>query len=290
MGDTLRKHRYQVPIPVRNSDVEALDQCAGKWVLSLIHERDAAPASFFILGLQLHESLEVAINLDCDLDQTITHARAGLALKIEEADASRMIESSRRGLDTIEDDLVEFIRNWFRFVHPDSEDRLDAYNDLAWPPATEVSFQRDDGPPVWGQVDAIFDAKDGGKVLVDWKTSASKQRSSEQLWFYIYGLGLPTTTRAWYHNVARVQKRAAIQEAEPYPGDEHVIDRAERALDKKYRILDTGRVSFQPGPLCNFCVVRDHCPKEGPHPRQALDDLTRAMPLLRPLEEVIEAA
>lgn len=290
MGSTPRAHRFQVPLATRSTDIDSLAQCPGSWLLRLIHEKDQMPASYFILGSQLHESIEVAINLDLDEDWAVRHLTAGLEREIERVGDGPVLESSKRGMDTIIEDGQRMLSNWFRFTHPDSPKRHPAYDSLVWPPATEVPFQRNDGPPVWGQVDAIFDVKNSErKALVDWKSSSSKQKSSEQLWFYAYGLGLPDAD-AWFHNVDRVQLRAVIQKADPYPGDAHVIERATWAQDTKQRILDSGRVQFEPSFLCNYCPVRSWCPKEGDNTEANLAALTRAMRLLRPMDEIPEAA
>lgn len=291
MGSTPRRHRYQVPMSTRSTDVDSLAQCPGSWLLRLIHEKDQMPASYFILGDKVHQTIEVSIQLDLDLDWATRHLTAALEREIERVDGLPVLESSRRGMDTIIEDGQRMIANWFRFTHPDSPKRAPIYNEYQWPPETEVEWHNMGiRYPTWGSTDAIFTSKDGeSKAIVDWKTSASAQKGYDQLHFYRYGLGLPEA-RAWFHNVDRVQLRAVIQEAPEYCGDDAVLARIEFAESTKDRILDTGRVSFTPDWYCNFCPVRDACPKEGPNPRQALDDLTRAMPLLRPLEEVIEAA
>lgn len=287
MGDTIRRHRYQMPMATRNSDIQTLEQCPGKWVLSLIHEKDQTPASYFLLGLQLHESIEVAINLDLDEDWAIRHLTEGLARELERVGDGPVLESSKRGLDTIIEDGQRMLSNWFRFVHPDSPKRAPIYNDYAWPPKTEVEW-RNEGVeyPTWGSTDAVFTTHDGkGHAIVDWKSSSTKQRSDDQLHFYRYGLGLPGA-RAWFHNVDRVQLRSVVQEAEPYPGDNAVLLRIKRAEETKERILERRRVEFNPDWWCNFCPVRQHCPKESDYPDRALANLERAVRYLVPITEI----
>lgn len=274
-----------------------MQQCPGRWVLTCFNEKDQAEASFFILGSQLHETIEVAINLDLDLDQALRHVAAGLDRELERIkDATRVLESSKRGIDTMHDDAARMLRNWYKFVHPDSPKRHEIYDDYHWPPKTEAPFRVHPWGtkyPIWGSIDAIFStAHDTGVgLIVDWKSGTSRQRDSHQLHFYQYGIGLQRSNAA-FHHLDRVRKSAVIQMADPYPGDDVVRQRIIATEAIKDGILEDGHVTFNPDWYCNYCPVQQFCPEDGDvRNREAnLEALTRQLKLARPMEAMPEVA
>jgi hypothetical protein len=275
----------------RSTDVAMMGQCPGRWVLTNFMEQQQAEASFFILGTQLHESIEVAINLDLDEDQTLRHARAGIERELERiADAERVIESSKRGFDSMHEDAERMLRNWFKFVHPDSSKRLPIYDEYAWPPRTEVAFilpPQGHSYPVWGSIDAMF-FKGPNIALADWKSGTSRQRSSDQLHFYEYGLNTLEAGAAWFHHLDKVQARSIIQHADPYPGDDAVRQRILATEAIKDAICNGEYPQFNPDWYCNYCPVQHHCPVEGDvrNREQNMVNLRRMLQLARPMTEI----
>jgi len=268
MGSTPRPHRYAIPMATRSTDVSTLAQCEGSWLLKLFYEKEQAEASFFILGSQLHETIEVAIVMDLDLDGAQRHLNAALDRELERVDASgkRRIESSKRGFDTMHEDGERMLGNWFRSVHPDSAKRHPIYDGYEWPPETEVGWRRNAGTthPIWGSIDAVFLHKTdlARLALVDWKSSTSKQRDSNQLHYYMYGYGHMPNDEAWFHHLDRVRNDAIIQMADPYPGDDVVRQRILDTEAAKQRILE-GEVTFTPDWYCGYCPVQEFCPADG---------------------------
>jgi hypothetical protein len=264
-------------------------------------EKEQAEASFFILGTQLHETIEVSIVMDLDLDQALTHVRAGIDRELERVAASDAprIETSKRGFDTMHDDAERMIGQWFWSVHPDSDKRLEIYDEYAWPPSTEHAWMRNDkhcAYPVWGSVDAVFHGKEslqqrpgrGAAILiVDWKSGASRQRSSDQLHFYMFGTGW-VDARAAFHHLDKIQKRSIIQMADPYPGDDAVRQRILATEAMKDGILEDGHVPFNPSFLCNYCPVQHVCPADGdPRNRDKNEEnLRRVLRLAKPMVEI----
>ena len=193
MGSTARQHRYQVPLTNRSTDLSVLTDCPGKYLLTLLHEKDQANASFFGLGTLLHEGIELAIDSDLSKDYTVktwVPDRVVEVLKAFDESDRRLIQSSQRGIDTMLDDAQRMMAQWFDKVHPDSKTRLPIYDDYEWPPQTEVFFY-DSKKNVWGSVDAVFQhaTKPAVRAIVDWKSGTKKQKTSFQLHFYLYGLG-----------------------------------------------------------------------------------------------------
>jgi hypothetical protein len=235
--------------------------------------------------------------MDLDLDQALTHARAGIDRELERiADAPRKIESSKRGFDSMHDDAARMLRNWFKFVHPDSDKRLEIYDEYAWPPKVEVPFTVDPylagtQYPVWGSIDAVFLPVSGESVaIVDWKSGTSKQRNSDQLHFYQFGY--KGDTPAWFHHLDRVRKGSIIQEADPYPGDDVVRQRILATEAIKESILDDGYVNFNPDWYCNYCPVQHVCPADGDvrNRETNLTNLSRMLHLARPMETIERVA
>ena len=289
MGSTERNHRFQVPMTVRSTDISMLDQCAGRWALTLIHEKDQAEATFFELGTTLHDRIEAAIDHDHDLDIALAKGHASLDMWIDRVvgGVNRVLETSKRGLNTIHDDFERMLKNWFKFVHPDSDKRLDIYDDYEWPPSTEMEFY-DPNKKVWGSIDAVFIGKGANPwAIVDWKSGTQKQKDSSQLHFYTYGGGYGTNIEAWFHHLDRVQPRAIIQLADPYPGDDTVEWRIEGAREAKANLCDGNMPEFNPDWYCNFCPVQDFCPADGDTRNRDKNrtELERVLPLFRPLNE-----
>lgn len=291
MGSTPRKHRYQLPLATRSTDVAMMHDCPGRWVLTHFKEADQAEASFFALGSALHEGIEAAVLHDLDLEAATDLMLNGLHIWISGLPGKRVLESANRGVETILDDARTMLANWFTFTHPDSAKRLDIYDEYEWPPRVEVSFLADIGTkyPVWGQVDAIFDKKDSTSIaMVDWKSSRGRQRSSDQLHFYQAGYGYMEGDLAWFHNVARVQGRSVIQMADPYPGDAHVRQRILATEAIKDSIIEGGYPHFNQSALCNWCTVQDFCPVDGAvqNREQNMVDLRQMLRLARPMIDI----
>lgn len=282
--------QYTLPMPTRSTDVRQIHHCPGGWLLSKFCQQ--TPASFFLLGSQVHSTVERSILNDLDLDQALAHARAGIDRQLAQLIPGQLVvESSKRGFASMHDDAVGLITNWFRFVHPNSPDRLEIYNSYEWKPQTEVPFLRSAESagtkyPVWGIVDALFAAKDGSHhAVVDWKSSVSIQDSDYQLGHYRFGLNLPTA-RAWYHNLDKTRAGAVIQEAHDYPGDPAVRQRIVATEAVKEGILEDRRVPFIPSSLCSYCPSQQACPVRGTRAtREAnLDALRRMLHLATPME------
>ena len=306
MGSTPRPHRYAIPMATRSTDVSVMGDCPGRFALTCFYEKEQAEASFFILGSQLHETIEVSIVMDLDLDQALTHARAGIDRELERIeDAPRKIESSKRGFDSMHDDAARMLRNWYRFVHPDSDKRLEIYDEYQWPPATEVPFHVPAGKgtryPQWGRIDAAFIPKSHDfadqRALVDWKSGTSKQRTSDQLHFYERGYRLAVAPavvgiKSWFHHLDRVRKGSIIQEADPYPGDDVVRQRILATERVKESILEDGYVNFNPDWYCNYCPVQHVCPADGDVRNREINltNLSRMLSLSRPMETIERVA
>lgn len=286
MGSTPRQHRYQLPMATRSTDAATVHECPGKWVLSNFYEKEKADASYFMLGSQLHETIECCILLDLDEDQAIRHLNAGLEQKLAQAEGKRIIETPKRSLMSMAEDAERLLGNWFTSVHPDSSKRHPIYDEYEWPPKVEEPFIRDVGTahPIWGSIDVLWTSKGTTKhhAITDWKSGTSRQRSYDQLHFYRFGLG-EGNIPAWYHRLDAVQARAMIQMAEDYPGDDAVRQRVLATEAIKQAVLDDGRVSFNPGPLCNYCPVQEFCPSEGKDRKKNLQNLESMLGYARPL-------
>lgn len=265
MGSTPRNHRYQIPLATRSTDISTIAQCPGSWALKLFYEKEQAEASYFHLGSQLHETIEVAINMALDQDWALRHLNAGFDRRLEVlAAASHVLESSKRGVDSMRDDGERMLKQWFWSVHPDSSKRLPIYDEYEWPPATEFPFNADVGTkyPAWGSVDAVFVDSMGGEAVVDWKSGTAKQKSSDQLHYYMLGLG-GYVERGWYHRLDMKQPRSIIQMADPYPGDDVVRQRILATEAVKDSLVEGKYPKFIPSALCNWCPVQKFCPADG---------------------------
>ena len=276
-----------------------MGQCPGRWTLTNFYEAEQAEASFFILGSLLHATIEVAINMDLDEDWALQHYGAALDAELERVDASpaRRIESSKRGFDTLREDGERMLRNWYRSVHPDSAKRHPIYGNYSWPPRTEVGFiaqPPDTSYAVWGSIDALFTQADDGPpyAVVDWKSGSSRQRSSDQLHFYLYGIDSQVVEDAWFHHLDKVRNSAIVQMADPYPGDEVVRQRILETEAAKERIVAGHMPQFNPGFLCNYCPVQQFCPADGdvrarPENKRKLQSMLQ---LVRPMETIERVA
>jgi hypothetical protein len=274
MGSTLRKHRYQVPVTTRSTDVSQMEQCSGRFFLALFNEKEQANASFFGLGSALHESIERGILEDMKLPDMITDVENRVVAFLGEAKANerRIIETSKRGMDTMLEDADRMIVNWFNHVHPAGNDRHPIYDDYEWPPMVEHRFERTANSagtqyPVWGSVDALFEHKiphdeESHYMIVDWKSGTQKQRSDFQLHFYRFGLGMGDVP-AHYHHLDRVRKNAIVQVGDAYPGDPEMARLITETEQIKLAVLDGGKPEFIPSFLCNFCPVQDFCLADG---------------------------
>ena len=270
MGNTLRDHRYQIPLATRSTDISTMETCPGRFVLSLYHDHDEAHASFFGLGSALHETIENTILLDWDLKRAIKNVKAKVRTFLAEARRSerRIIETSKRGMDTMLSDAERMIINWFNHVHPDGDDRHPIYDDYMWPPKVEQTFERTAESagtqyPVWGSVDSLFTGKVANKwMIVDWKSGTQKQRSDFQLNFYRFGLGMAGPDDH-FHHLDRVRKNAIVQQADPYPGDPEMARLITETEQIKLGILDGEIPDFTPSFLCPYCPVQEYCPVEG---------------------------
>jgi hypothetical protein len=278
----------------RSTDVSMMGQCPGRWVLTNFYENQQVEASFFILGTALHETIEVAINMDLDPDWAMKHLLAGLDRELERVAASDVprIESSKRGFDSMHEDAERMLRNWFRSVHPDSDKRHPIYDEYEWPPRTEVAWDRlpqGHSYPAWGSIDALWTSKGVTKhhAITDWKSGTSRQRSSDQLDFYRFGLGHGDMP-AWFHHLDKVRNSAIIQMADPYPGDDAVRQRIIATEAIKEGILEDGHVTFNPDWYCGWCPVQHHCPADGDYRNreQNMVHLSRMLKLARPMETI----
>jgi hypothetical protein len=279
----------------RSTDVSMMQQCPGRWVLSNFYEADQAPASFFMLGTQLHETIEVAINLDLDLDQALAHASAGIDRQLEALPPGvQVVESSQRGLDTMRDDADRMMRQWFRTVHPDSDKRLEIYDEYEWPPQTEVPFMFSSDLagtryPVWGSVDAIFKAKDSVEhALVDWKSGTSRQRTDDQLHYYMFGLSTLEVQTAWFHHLDKQRKGSIVQEVGPWPGSDAIRQRILATEAIKDEVVAGKYPKFNPDWYCNWCPVQQVCPADGDYRNREENaaNLRRMLKLARPMVEI----
>lgn len=298
MGSTPRRHRYQIPLPTRST--EASTECFGRLALSWFNEKEQTPASYFILGDVLHRGIEHAIAHDTEpdmmevwlqreIDRIIkcAHCRGAGCGYCEGLGRIVGLESSKRGFDTIYDDAIRMMYNWFAKVHPDSSKRHPIYDDYVWPPTTEVSFQRYVGTryPIWGSADTVFEAKAEGApfeapgyfLIVDWKSGTQRVKSDFQLNFYRLGLAMPKA-RAGFHHLDRVRDGAVFQEAADYPGDDAILDAIRKVEDQKASLLAKKLPTFTPDWYCNYCPVQDLCPADGdPRNRDANKDRLRRM-------------
>lgn len=293
MGSTPRQHRFQIPMATRSTDVAELKKCPGSWLLKHTREAEQSEATYFELGSALHEGIEVTILEDLDLDQALALVTGRIEDWLADLGDAPVLESSKRGVDTILQDSERMMRSWFKWVHPDSDKRHPTYEDYAWPPRVEVPFQRWAKGlryPVWGSIDAVFEHKYTAdhSAIVDWKSGSSRQRDSNQLHFYQFGLERRAAegVRAWFHHLDRKQGRSVIQEADPYPGDSVVRRRIQAAEDMKTQIVNGGPVPFKPDWYCNYCPVQHVCPKEGVDPSANRATLRRTLKLVKPLREI----
>lgn len=288
MGSTPREHQYQIPLPTRSTDVTTLKECPGKYLLQLLHEDEQVPAVYFGLGSACHETIERTILEDLDLSAALVDVERRIRRWMETeipGGSLTVLESSTRSLETMHDDASRMIHNWFHFVHPDSDKRLDIYKDYHWPPKVEVPFQNP-GDYTWGSVDALFSLRNNHSpmsheyLIVDWKSGARVPKSNFQLDFYRKGLQLPEA-RAGYHMLDRVRPNNVFIEAGPYV-DIPVKAGITRAVAEKASMLSQIMPDFNPGWQCGYCTVRPFCPAKGDNPkknrRQLRKDLKKMVP------------
>lgn len=277
MGDTKRNHIYEIPMATRSTDVSMMNQCAGRWALTLLREPEQADASFFIRGEGLHRAIEIAIKRNVDLDKMKTWIDTWIQQTLEQLGSRRSIESSRSGFDTMSEDAERMLTNWFRFVHPDSDKRHPLYDDYEWPPRVELPFERSINTgtryPVWGSIDALFTSKGMTKHhrIVDWKSNTQKPDSHFQLQFYRFGMGLGNTP-ANFHMLDRIRQPSIVVEAEDYPGDDFIRKAIHETENVKLRLLDGVIPDFNPDWYCNYCSVQHLCPVDG-DPRNRKENL-----------------
>lgn len=270
MGTTPRQHEYMIPLHTRASDVTTLTKCVGQWFLAHFYESIRADATYLIIGQAVHQTIETAVSdglpetwalqnvantIGTMFDDSQAAGRRMISTKTKPADRERLLAAG--GL---------LIRNWYRQVHPGSDERLGIYDDYEWPPRVEVAFHAGD---VWGTIDAVFDHKDGGgkRAYVDWKTGQRKS-DSYQMHHYVYGSGAdPNLTETWFHHLNR--PRATIQYADVYPGHGAVAAVVAAAAALKRSVLaDPAQTVFATSTLCNYCAVQEYCPVEGWGERQ----------------------
>lgn len=291
MGSTPRQHLNQIPMPTRSTEAGA--ECEGRTYLSYLREDMVRPASFFILGDVLHRIIVDSINRDYDLDM----ARDGVVLLLDyELGAVRdqvMVTGSQRSVSSMHEDADRMITNWFAHVHPDSEKRHPFYDDLMWPPKTEVRFnssERGTRYPVWGSIDAVFSYKGAldGVAIVDWKSGVKKPNDQFQLDFYRFGAGLTNATAA-YHMLDRVRKSSIVVVADPYPGDTYIREAISKTERTKATVVAGMMPTFSPGWQCSYCPVQHICPADG-DPRNRKKNKKDLIQILRKAEPMREIA
>lgn len=299
MGSTPRQHRLQVPLPTRSTDVTVLEQCPGRWALTLFNEDRQAEATFFALGTALHETIEEAILLDLDQGEALDTVEHKLDLWVESLTARepgsvlRVIQSSKRNLDTVYADAPRMVENWFNFVHPNGQRRHPIYDGYEWPPKVEKKFVNKGAGlhGIWGSIDAVFTPKPPTlrAMIVDWKSGTQKQKSSFQLDFYRYG-DRRQGAKAVFHHLDRVRHSAMIQEADEYPGHVAMEDRIRAADELKLDLLDGIMPAFNPDWYCSYCPVQEFCPADGPieNREENGQQLSQLIQWARPLTEIGE--
>jgi hypothetical protein len=243
------------------------------------------PATYFGLGSALHETIERTITVNLDLDQALADVEKRIGKWLEEADLTRVIESSVRTIDSMYGDARRMMHNWFNFAHPWSPKRHPVYEEYQWPPATELPFKSHAG--TWGSVDTLYYPKKDTtpRLIVDWKSGARPPKSDFQLNFYRRGLS-EEEARAGYHMLDRVRVKSVFLEAAPFTNALPIIANIGRAKTEKERMLAGKMPEFFPGWQCDYCTVRHHCPEKGETPRKNKKALKKHLKLLTPMDDI----
>lgn len=272
MGSTPRERTTQIPLPTRST--EAGTDCYGRIVLSYLRSEDERPASFFILGDVLHRAIEYAINEDADLADTLGFVDATITQELKRVGDTPIVEGSGRNVASMLDDGERMITNWFSFVHPASKHRHPFYDKYQWPPTTEVTFYNDSlGTrfPVWGSIDAVFEAKaeeainydtGSGLAIVDWKSGVKRPGSQFQLDYYRFGADKQEAVAA-YHMLDRVRTKSIVLEADPFPGETAIRESISVAERAKQATIAGQMPKFSPSWQCGYCTVQHVCPADG---------------------------
>jgi hypothetical protein len=241
----------------RSSDIRSHKECGLRPALSLLWPEPLPQAIWFAVGTTIHWGIERA----CATDENIYHI---IDLSIQYFDdivrnaRGGFIETKKRTVHGASKEISDALLQWYRDVHPASDERMEFYNELEWPPLVEVKFH---GDGFAGEVDAIFTRKDyGTQVIVDWKTGGSKKADESQLHFYHYGLSHASNIsdydnpafEAFFHHV----NHSHLQEAGDYYGD-NVI---EGLLYFTYAVKTAGAYAAKPGWYCDYCECYSVCP------------------------------
>ena len=261
---TLRESLLDLPLATRASEVRQIADCPMSYALRLAAEPLMASATFFALGEYVHEGIARSIIEDWAEDQTIVFVQDRIHEWSLQVDRESLIETQARTLDSMPEDAARMIRNFYKWVHPSSPERLPLFNDYHWPPKVEQTFVRTDlgtVAPVYGTLDAIFEPKDEAKprLIVDFKGSVRKVSDSLQLNFYRLLIGEPEADACFVY-LDRVQPRAVIGWAEPYPGDRAMLYMIQWTETVKAKIIETSRARAVQGRHCQVCPARTVCP------------------------------
>lgn len=269
--------------------------------MSLTHDEETTPATFFGLGDSIHDAIFQAITRDLTLDQTLRVVLESISCWQAELHALP-IQTAKRTLESMATDAERIIRSWFRWIHPSSPDRLHILDGYLWPPRAEVPFRltpEESGTEygVWGTVDAIFDPKPGRDLpplILDWKSSVRRVWDTGhvgQLDFYRFGLRTPDADAALVY-LDRTRAKDVLAKAGPYPGDPRVRRGIIAAEVAKQRIIETKVAPFNVGPQCRRCPVRAICPKlsTGTERKERIAELRDTLSRLEPMTELMEVA
>ena len=264
-----------IPLYTRSSDAGWAvlgNNCEMQYLLTfLIPEKDYPEPLWFIAGTAFHQVVEDVINDDLDLDQALMAGEFELMRGLDQVRKRGVIESKTRTLETYQDDMNEWLTNWFDDVHPHSATRMPEYEDYDWPPKTEHIIDLKNTPlgtvGMKTTVDAIFEGGPKGRqiAIVDWKTGVLGKAHDWQIQCYAYGLkceGLMSMTQnrslGWFHHVYK-QK---IQKVSSYWGEAipSIIRRIER---RKRELMALGDATPNPDWWCDSCAVKPFCPTKG---------------------------
>lgn len=298
MGSTPRERLTQIPLPTRSSEASA--ECVGSVFLSYLREDEQKPASYFILGTALHEQIEDVILYDVDEADALDDLNRRISHELDQIeDWNDVLTTTKRDLSTIFEDGERMLTNWFRFVHPDSEDRLYQYEEYHWPPKVEQKFHRPASStrtkyPVWGSIDSLFDKPkkhNDPPMIIDWKSGTRRPNDPFQLDYYRFGAEL-TEARAAYHMLDRVRKDSILVVSPQYAGDEAVRSAVLLTEQRKDNVLAAQMPPFTPSILCGYCPVQHICPEAGPYQdrKMNLTKLGELLSLAEPLRELPEGS